>query len=555
MRLLPSACLRQPLFPAGISRPTLACLLLAWLAAPLIAWGQTASNDSAVVQYPFLRSTNDSRSQPRRRPRPLPRSTSQSPRSNPESQAPRWRFTPDPITYRNAPVQQTSFFSQVLGGTWPAPRPGAAPSRDDVGYQPPEPYADQGGAVADDRYDDVFDGNGGADYGPDHGPNHGPDFGHGSCADCGQGCCQPCCMPYNRFWIGADYLLWWIKGDAVPPLVTTSPASTPQTSAGVLGQPGTSVLFGGNNIGTGPYSGARIRAGYWCDPCQTHGIELIYFGLASQTTSFQASSPGDPILARPFYSVQPGATGQTSELVAYPGLLSGNISVSSTTSLQGAEALLRGNLYRTGSSRVDALIGWQYLQLNDSLYINDFKTVLNTNFGLPVGTTLTEYDQFKTRNTFNGILLGLDFQKCWGAWSLDGWAKLGLGNTYSQVTINGQAVSSVPSQGGPPTVTTTHAGLLAQSTNIGSYSSNQFAVVPQFGLTAGRMITARLRVNLGYSFLYWSSVQRAGEQIDTSLNLSQLSPTGLSGPARPQFPNAFTGLWAQGLNVGLDYRF
>src|SRR5437016_2163211 len=39
----------------------------------------------------------------------------------------------------------------------------------------------------------------------------------------------------TRFWGQAEYLLMWIKGDPVPPLVTSSPAGTPMTSAGVLG--------------------------------------------------------------------------------------------------------------------------------------------------------------------------------------------------------------------------------------------------------------------------------------------------------------------------------
>ena len=50
------------------------------------------------------------------------------------------------------------------------------------------------------------------------------------------------------FWIGAEYLLWSAKGDKLPPLVTTSPAGTPAPLAGVLGAPGTSVLFGDESV-------------------------------------------------------------------------------------------------------------------------------------------------------------------------------------------------------------------------------------------------------------------------------------------------------------------
>src|SRR4051794_31004468 len=48
----------------------------------------------------------------------------------------------------------------------------------------------------------------------------------------------------GRIWADGEFLLWWMKGAALPPLVTASPSGTPGTQAGVLGAPATSVLFG-----------------------------------------------------------------------------------------------------------------------------------------------------------------------------------------------------------------------------------------------------------------------------------------------------------------------
>src|SRR5262249_12281711 len=82
----------------------------------------------------------------------------------------------------------------------------------------------------------------------------------GSCDDCGD-CCDACLcsrcwgifrgwydLPQdaNRFWFRGEYLLWWIKESPVPALVTTSPPGTPRSLAGVLGAPGTSILFDGD---------------------------------------------------------------------------------------------------------------------------------------------------------------------------------------------------------------------------------------------------------------------------------------------------------------------
>jgi hypothetical protein len=88
--------------------------------------------------------------------------------------------------------------------------------------------------------------------------------------------------------------------------------------------------------------------------------------------------------------------------------------------------------------------------------------------------------------------------------------KVALGNTHADVTIDGSTtVTDVAGN-----VVTTAEGLLARSTNIGRFEDDQFAVVPEVGITLGYALTCRLYATLGYRFIYWSEVLRAGEQID-----------------------------------------
>src|ERR1043166_7680950 len=54
------------------------------------------------------------------------------------------------------------------------------------------------------------------------------------------------------FTISAEALLWWFKGNATPPLVST----------GALGDPDTKVLLGGDDLDTNPNPGLRLTAGY-----------------------------------------------------------------------------------------------------------------------------------------------------------------------------------------------------------------------------------------------------------------------------------------------------
>src|SRR5262249_39754470 len=99
---------------------------------------------------------------------------------------------------------------------------------------------------------------------------------------------------HGRFWVAAEYLNWSAKGDRLPPLVTTSPQGTPLAQAGVLGAPGTSVLFGDSIVNDRWRSGGRVSAGYWFDPQGTQGIEANFFMLGRTSTGFAASSNGNP---------------------------------------------------------------------------------------------------------------------------------------------------------------------------------------------------------------------------------------------------------------------
>ena len=124
----------------------------------------------------------------------------------------------------------------------------------------------------------------------------------------------------TRYWIGVDYLLWWTKGDRLPPLVTSG--SPTDALPGAMGQPGTQLLFGGDQDSR-VRSGVRVNGGYWFTPDQTLGMDASFFFLGGQSASFDDSSDGVPVLARPFFNVNTGR--QDAFLVAYPGQQAGEI--------------------------------------------------------------------------------------------------------------------------------------------------------------------------------------------------------------------------------------
>jgi putative beta barrel porin BBP7 len=364
--------------------------------------------------------------------------------------------------------------------------------------------------------------------------------------------CESC--PPSRIWARAEYLLWWTNGFSTPPLVTTSVDGTARAVAGVLGEPGTSILAGGNSFAGDANSGWRITLGVLPDCDQMVGFQLGYYGFGHSATRASFDHTDYSILARPFYNIERGSEGQDAELIAFPAFVEGQIDVAGTTTIQGVEVLMRSALHQGCANRIDVLAGWRFNRLDDELLITDTKTVLDAGFGLAVGTVLDEFDQFETKNTFNGVELGVVMSKQHCRWTFEALLKLALGNNRSTVTIDGQTIVTVPVPGGAPDVAVTPAGLLAQETNIGEYRRDVFAMLPELGVTVGYSLTPRLRATVGYSFLYFSNVVRPGEAIDTELNLSQLDGA-LVGAPHPLFTWQSTDAWAQGVNFGLDYRF
>ncbi|MCO6457968.1 MAG: BBP7 family outer membrane beta-barrel protein [Pirellulaceae bacterium] len=370
----------------------------------------------------------------------------------------------------------------------------------------------------------------------------------GGCTSC-QPCGLPCIPICDRLWVRGEYLLWWTSGNPLPPLVTTSPNNTGRDAAGVLGQPGTQILFGSDDLDSGSRSGGRITLGYWLDPCHCWGLEVDYLGLEDESADFVAQSGGLPILARPFFNVQDNQ--QDAELVAFPNVLSGRVAAAGSGQFESLEILARRMLYQDCCARMDLLVGYRWARLDDQLRVVENLTTLGTSTGIEPGTTIDLFDQFNTKNDFHGAVLGVSGQWRRNNLTLELLMKLGLGNTRSQVLIDGGTTSVTPSG-----MTATHSGgLLAQDTNIGVYENNEFAVLPELGVKLHYDFCCRWRASIGYNFLYWSSVMRSGEQIDFGVNVSQLPPGPLTGSPQPRYLGTTSDFWAQGLSFGLEYRF
>jgi hypothetical protein len=324
-------------------------------------------------------------------------------------------------------------------------------------------------------------------------------------------------------------------------LLTTGPAGT---NAGELGQTGTSILFGGEEVNAGFRPGGRISFGTWLDCQDSLGVEASYLTLGQSVQNYDATSTGSPILARPFFNVGPVTSTNPnpgSQDVLYLANTSsgqsGTFSASSTSNFQVAEVLMRKAIGRACDYRVEFLAGYRYQQLTDGLDITSSTTAADQ--------TISTFDEFHTRNYFNGAVIGVagEVRRC--RWTLESSLKLGVGDTHSEIDITGNTTTPAGTFPG---------GFLALASNSNSYSHDQFSTVPELGLTLAYDLTPHLRATVGYSLIYWSVVARPGDQIDLNISPSQfVPPTGNNG--KPEFALQTSDFWAQGINVGLDYRF
>ncbi|WP_253156209.1 BBP7 family outer membrane beta-barrel protein [Stieleria tagensis] len=359
----------------------------------------------------------------------------------------------------------------------------------------------------------------------------------------------------SRFYFRAEYLLWDTSGMGTPPLVTTSPAGTPQDIAGVLGEPGTSVLFGGGKINGGATSGFMTRSGMWFTKEQRASLESEFFWVGGQDDGYTGYSDGSVILARPFFDIDSGQ--ETAQLLSYPDIVSGSVNVQSDSELMSY--LLSGRFALcppTGTccqpcgarERTDWLIGYRYLKLEDSLQINE--SLQSELTSAPGSVALT--DNFRTKNQFNGLQLGVihvePLQRGWFESAL----RVALGNNKQTLNINGNTTYTESG------VTDTYpGGLYAQRTNSGSFTRDQFVFVPELRLRLGLRVTDRFHFTIGYSALYLPNVIRAGEQIDTDINPGLIPEESdpLTGALRPQVQWIQSDYIAHGLNLGGELQF
>lgn len=355
-----------------------------------------------------------------------------------------------------------------------------------------------------------------------------------------------------RYWGSVDYLLWWLGNGSTPPLVSTgNPADS---VPGALGQPGTRVLFGGPNaLDFGGYSGMRATVGGWLGDWL--GAELIGFILFRNVERFTQTSDaaGNPPIYVPFDNfnpLTPPLPHEGSFTVADPLLLggvNGNITVTAATQLWGVEvnSLCQGIV--RGGLNAAWLLGFRYLGLEDELNLS------GSHNAFVIDNQQSWRERFFTQNNFYGGQLGTKLSWTNGLLLVDFAGKLALGSTQQVVTISGSSTDSGSGSANPGTFS--GGAVFALPSNLGRHAGSAFTVVPHLQLKAGCNLTRFCTGFVGYDFLYWSSVVRAGDQLDRRVNASQAIGGVLVGDPLPTPQFNRNDLLVHGVSFGIMCRY
>ncbi len=361
-------------------------------------------------------------------------------------------------------------------------------------------------------------------------------------------------------WVSADYGLSTMSRSVVPALVTTSPAGASQANAGVLGLSSTNLLLGEGYMNSLTSSGARITTGLSLLPGLS--LEVSGFFILNGPANFDAGSNGSSgsnAIARPFF--EPFTGQQAAELVAFPDRFAGNIDVRFRTTLWGVEA----NIFENWNLGIPVTpgFGFRYASLNDNLQIQQNTTALNApaltfnGASIPLSDSIRITDSYQTRNEFIGPQLSLRYEETVGLFTLGVTGKVALGSTTQTISIAGQS-EHLSASG--QTLASANGGFLATSSNIGTYNQSNFSAIPEIELKLSYQLSSNLSVYASYDFMCWTGVARAGEQVNPTVNLTQV-PTaaifnpGFGGPSNPGPTFHNTDLVVNSLRIGFELKY
>jgi hypothetical protein len=361
--------------------------------------------------------------------------------------------------------------------------------------------------------------------------------------------------PAARFYTEASFLLMWINSGSIPlTLATGGP------SLGVVGQPGTTTLLGGNDVNYHSFTGLKVAVGGFFNENSRVGWELSGFYLGAVNSQQGVATTSNMVIARPFFD--PAIRRANARIIAAPGAFSGGIVSDTSARVWGYETGPFFRVVQGPNVTMDIITGYRQLQFGEVLNVYDTSSVLaggTTAFngiGVGAGSAIAYHDRFGVTNTFYGGNIGLRTSVGRGGFFLDLAGKIAIGGVHQMVNADGS--TTLVRGGGFVAPVTAPGGFLTSGPYSGLRSENRFAVLPEGDIKLGYQFTSWLNMFIGYQVMYLSSVARPGDQLSGNITVSQL-PTSPNFNLRPTGQTApqvnADDLWIHGFNFGLTVSY
>jgi hypothetical protein len=331
-------------------------------------------------------------------------------------------------------------------------------------------------------------------------------------------------------WASVELLLGSSSGVDVPPLITSGPI-TAGTTAGAIGAPTTTFVFGERKMLDNWRPGLRAELGGWFGERHQWGLSARYYSLYSTSDPLTVLGDGSNVVvvpqvvdlrgvgavnpatalatltllavAIPGTSLIPSATNvQLPLIISFPGVAVGSVAASVRTSFVGGDANWRRVWFSTDDLRWETFIGYRQLRLGDELRLQYVSTSAQT------GLTALGEDNVRTSNNFYGAQIGSLLSLAEGPWSVQLVGAIALGNNacdtdFTYIRSLGLAALRVPV-------------VFSDSGN----RINYFSVINEANVRVGLRLSPHTKLAFGYTGLYWWNVARAQNQYTLSQALT-----------------------------------
>jgi hypothetical protein len=338
-------------------------------------------------------------------------------------------------------------------------------------------------------------------------------------------------------------------------------------------------LFTGSGTDALDHNGGRLTLGMFLDNCGEWSGEVTYFQTERKGSAFIATAAStidnvmtglnNVTIVTTVAGNPPVVVNSVTEVpVSFRGDFAASIEGSGTSRLLGLEFNVNHRDFIVGRTTFSEVYGLRYLKLehnqnllqifsaSDDRYIVRVDDPFAAGNPTPVTATTALAGEYSSRNQFFGLQVGARIDSDWDRFFFNAVGKFGFGAMQQQLTTK-EIVSTfnVDAAGGVTTGADIPFTVYPNPTD-NHENKTRLAFILDGEMNVGYHITQCCSVYAGYNIIVMTRIARPtgqGLPVNGSGTITIEQNGSAQGPALTHFNE--TRFYAQGLNVGLEFRF